>query len=208
MKFERLPWNCTPRNGEIFSAKICRVGWGAYGEGPLAEESQELPELEGEAHGEHDESQGERVRPRRQRDEPPERIGPRHGHRGAGRHVRRVQPRRSRERRVPPGHGIRRSRRRRRRGAALSQDGGDAPGVGVGEAAPWRRRAACGAEEGGGEEAEWGEEEEEGSHGRRGGGRWAVGGGCSSGSRAWRAARQVDGDCVEWSGNIASKTGN
>lgn len=61
-----------------------------YREGPLPDEGQELPELEGEAHGEHDEAQDERVGPRRHGHEPAERIGPHDGDGGAGRYVGRV----------------------------------------------------------------------------------------------------------------------
>lgn len=137
-----------------------------YGEGPVAEEGGEVPELEREAHGEHDEAERGGVGPRRQRHEPPERLGPRDGHGG------RVQPRRRGQRRVPPRRG------RWRVGASggcrealdLGLEGGKAqeqapPGEGA--RGPWPRRDPRGGAPGGGgdgAEAER-EREEEGSHG-------------------------------------------
>lgn len=75
------------------------------GEGPVAEEGGEVTELEREAHGEHDKAERSGVGPRRQRHEPPERLGPREGHGGAGCDVGRVQPRRGGQCRVPPRRG-------------------------------------------------------------------------------------------------------
>lgn len=150
-----------------------------YGEGPVAEEGGEVPELEREAHGEHDEAERGGVGPRRQRHEPPERRGPRDGYAGAGRDVGRVQPRRGRQRRVPP-------RRRRGRGCGgpgarealdLEEGGKVQAPPGEGTRGPWPRcDPGGGAPSGDGAEAE-GEREEEGSHGGRWRGRLPARGG-------------------------------
>lgn len=159
--------DCTGRDGDRARRDPGPV---TYGEGPVAEEGGEVPELEREAHGEHDEAERGGVGPRRPRHEPPERLGPRDGHGGAGHDVGRVQPRGGGQRRVPP----RRGRGRGGPGGREALDLEEAPpGGGEGTRGPCPRCDPGGgapSPSGDGDEAEW-EREEERSHG----GRWRGG---------------------------------